>query len=400
MNLKNETWLVAVSGGPDSMALVHMMNRKGYKLMVAHVNYKQRSVSDDEETMVKDFCEREGLSFFSVVYDQNLKGNFQANARNFRYQFFSKIIKDEKLMGVMVGHHYDDHIETYLIQKERSIKPSTLGLSSLSHIKGIDVYRPLLHLKKEEIIKYCHDNDIPYSIDASNSNPKYTRNRIRLMDKDLANIEKEFKEDLLKHQEHQEKLESIYNSLSWPVIELDHYRVIDPLYRADLLRMATSKAKAQVHHHSDQFFKELDRQIMEGKSYHDFGSVNLYADEHSLGLLKPKLVNETFGDVESIQSEHIKIASQGNLNQAIQFLDSDFPITLRNVKAGDRIEKEFGTKKVSRYLIDNKIPRYLRESWLVIENASGKLIYVVGMGCDVHHYANIPSTFVVELNLL
>ena len=64
MNLKNETWLVAVSGGPDSMALVHMMNRKGYKLMVAHVNYKQRSVSDDEETMVKDFCEREGLSFF------------------------------------------------------------------------------------------------------------------------------------------------------------------------------------------------------------------------------------------------------------------------------------------------------------------------------------------------
>ena len=395
-----EKWLVAVSGGPDSMALLYLMMQAGYELSVAHVNYKQREISDQEQQMVKTYCEQQGLPFYTIDYDQSLKGNFQANARNFRYAFFAQIIKEHQLEGVMVGHHLDDHIETYLIQQERGMQTQHIGLSEKSIVKGILVYRPLLSENKQKLIDLCVEHDIPYSLDASNQDPKYTRNRIRLMPKDIEVLEQEMKVAIENHAAYQATIETYFNELSLPLINRNDYLKIPEEVRIDVLRYSLEQAGATIHHYKRQFFVECDRQIEGGSAFDDLGKVNLYCDQETIAITKPQTYHYVFNDATPITTSHFILHNSGEKKQGIQFQESDFPITVRPVRKGDVIQMPFGRKKVHRYLIDAKVPRYLRESWLVIENASNECIFVVGLGCDVHHYANNPDNFVLELNLL
>ncbi|UPU38547.1 tRNA lysidine(34) synthetase TilS [Erysipelothrix sp. Poltava] len=77
--------------------------------------------------------------------------------------------------------------------------------------------------------------------------------------------------------------------------------------------------------------------------------------------------------------------------------ESDFPIMIRNARKGDSIKMRFGTKSLNRFFIDRKIPRHEREIWPVIVNSSQQIVFVVGMGCDEHHYSNNPNLFMLEL---
>ncbi len=398
--MEKKTWLVAVSGGPDSMALLHILQEQAYSLAVAHINYKQRAVSDTEEAMIKAYCKKHHIPFHTKQYDVGLKGNFQANARHFRYDFFAELINDYAYEGVMVGHHYDDHIETYLIQKDRNMVSHTIGLATLSKVKGITVSRPLLKYTKEDLIEMCHDHDIPYSMDASNSDPKYTRNRIRLMDKDLDAIEKSLKQDLIDRELHLEKVCQAQASIHNNSLNRTLYLAWDKHLRMDVLRYELNERSSDTYQLSHRFFEELDRQIQVGKAFHEFQSINLYCEHDLIVFHKPKSFSYTIHDASYITTPDFKFSAKGDVKQALTLNDSDFPITVRNVQAGDRITMPYGTKKVHRYFIDQKIPRYLRDSWLVVENVSNECIYVMGMGCDVHHNSNNPSLYVIELNLL
>lgn len=400
MHVKQEKWLIAVSGGPDSMALVHLMKTKGLDIRVAHVNYHQRPESDQEELMVKDYCIQHGLSFYRKDFTTEDNGNFQALARNFRYDFFAELILQHELNGVMVGHHYDDHIETYLMQKERGHQTEVLGLATHVQIKGVDVVRPLLKYTKQQLIKICEEHEVPYSIDASNENPKYTRNRIRLEPKNYIAIEQAMKADKMKYDNHKETVLMALESLSAVKIDITDYLRLDRLVRIDYLRERLKREGVAVFRLSKKYFEELDRQIQGGKAYVEFDSINLYVDAVSMVFLKPRPFEFKLNEVEYLETPYFILDKQGLTRQGLTLSPADFPITIRNFRQGDVIEMRYGRKKVNRYLIDNKIPRYLRDSWIVIENAMKECIFVVGMGCDVHHYANNASVFVIELNLL
>ena len=112
---KSKTYLLACSGGPDSMALLSMLINEGFKIIVANVNYKTRKESDEEEQLVKEFSNKHNLKCFVSYFDHNYKGSFEAAARYFRYDFFAKIYKQENCSGLFVGHHKDDLIETMLL---------------------------------------------------------------------------------------------------------------------------------------------------------------------------------------------------------------------------------------------------------------------------------------------
>ena len=102
---KNYKYLVAVSGGPDSMALLDMLYKDNFtNLNVALVNYKKRKVSDDEQLMVEEFCKKRNIPFYYSVYnDENLKGSFQVKAREYRYNFFVKLYFSLKLSTVITS---------------------------------------------------------------------------------------------------------------------------------------------------------------------------------------------------------------------------------------------------------------------------------------------------------
>lgn len=191
-------YLIGVSGGPDSMFLMDNLRCLGYKFIVAHVNYKKRKESDNDEELVRQYCQKFNLSLF--VYQMQPKEylevkNFQAWARIKRYDFFQSIAQQNRIKHVIVAHHLDDHLETYCYQKERNSLVENWGLATKSHWKNIYILRPLLFLEKKHIYRYLAQKNVPYAVDYTNYLSIYQRNVIR---KDLEKMSQKEKLELLK----------------------------------------------------------------------------------------------------------------------------------------------------------------------------------------------------------
>src|SRR3954451_15338483 len=119
---KNRLYILAVSGGPDSMFLLEKMRLEGFNLVVTHVNYKKRESSDYDENLVRSYCQK--YSLLCEVYqfqgsEYSSVSNFQDRARKVRYDFLQKLADKYRTKYIAVAHHLDDHLETYLLQKKR-----------------------------------------------------------------------------------------------------------------------------------------------------------------------------------------------------------------------------------------------------------------------------------------
>ncbi|WFQ93151.1 tRNA lysidine(34) synthetase TilS [Mycoplasma feriruminatoris] len=188
MNLSNinkfEKYLIAVSGGPDSVFLLCNVIKiiDPNNLVVCHVNYNFRSDSNIDQKIVSDLCKKFNLKLELLNIQKNydlLKENFESWAREKRYDFFNKIAKKYNIYNLLVAHNLNDLIETYLLQLQRNNLVDYYGLRTVSTYKDLVVYRPLLDVKKSEILNYLHTNKISYAIDSTNSDTKYQRNKIR-----------------------------------------------------------------------------------------------------------------------------------------------------------------------------------------------------------------------------
>ena len=391
---KKDRWVIGVSGGPDSMALVNMMMAKGIECIVCHVNYQMRSSSDAEAELVATYCRTHGLEYRLALFSDSQTGNFQDRARRFRYDFFKDVALSMNAEGVIVGHHLDDDLETYVFQQERNMKSIYVGLAEFSNYRGLRIWRPLLDWTKDELIQYCHDHGIVYAVDQSNFETKYARNAIRhnMRNKPAILIEMKAKrrEVMALHQVISEAHFGWKDTVSSTI-----YGAIAGSLRPFVLRSWLVNQGVDVFHMSEKFFIELDRQIMSGKAFYDFGELSLYCDHDMIALSDD--LGYRYEGIDRYDERFF--SNKGEFRKGISFLVDDFPLVVRSWLPGDKIELAFGHKSVSRYFVDYKIPRYLRKKWLVIENAQGTIIYVMGMGCDVHHFSNIPETFVLELNV-
>ncbi len=186
---KQKNYVVAVSGGPDSMFLLAQLLNKGFGyLTVACVDYQKRIASKKEVAMVQEFCLKNNLvcmvkkvtPAMYLLYKQKMqKTNFQSIARYIRYDFFASVAKKVKACGVILAHNFSDHIETYLLQKKRQVITNYYGLRPTSTYQKITIIRPMLDVKRKAIEKYLKQHRIPFMIDASNASDLYERNVIR-----------------------------------------------------------------------------------------------------------------------------------------------------------------------------------------------------------------------------
>ncbi|GHU31987.1 hypothetical protein FACS1894166_04450 [Bacilli bacterium] len=182
--MQDVKYLAAVSGGPDSMALLNMY-RKQIK-MVCHVNYHRRPTANRDANIVKNYCKAHKipcsvLNVTSAMYKKydNLSHNFQTMARLIRYDFFKTISKKTKISTILIAHNKDDFLETALMQKEKESAALFYGINELAQFGGLKVYRPLLSIRKPDLKAFCDIMEIPYGIDETNENDKYARNKIR-----------------------------------------------------------------------------------------------------------------------------------------------------------------------------------------------------------------------------
>lgn len=168
-------YVVAVSGGVDSVAMLHMLHDKKYvNLVVAHVNHGIRSDSDKDEELVRALANSYGYSFEFIRLNLGPNVN-EATARQERYNFLNTIQQKYSALAVITAHHQDDVIETCFINIIRGTGRN--GVSSLQSNKN--KIRPLLHIPKSDIYKYAKTNNLEWNEDKTNQDLTILRNKLR-----------------------------------------------------------------------------------------------------------------------------------------------------------------------------------------------------------------------------
>ena len=394
--------LVAVSGGPDSMALLHQLLNQKFEIIVVHVNYNLRKSAMRDQKIVEDFCNKHQLILEVHEASPMQKGNFQAYARKVRYDFFEAMGLKYEVEDVYLAHHLDDHLETYLMQKMRDSTPFYYGIQAESEYGNLRLIRPLLDVSKENLIRYCEHHRIEYGIDESNFENTYERNRIRntilkgMSKEDKLKLKQEceaaneqrvkehaiiaahviaFKRSMNISDLVQYADSEIINVLRMFLLEYDLHSVSHVEYQ-NILNFLRAQGNGEY---------KLSDKLLLSKAY---GKLDV--------VLKAYKYAYVYHDLQFETTPYFKTMRSGKSVDAVTLSADDFPITIRNYEAGDKIKLRFGSKSVNRYFIDRKIPVYQRKVWPIVTNRNGEIILVPGLGCNVTHYSNNPTVFVVK----
>ncbi len=177
--LKKGKVLLAFSGGVDSTALLHLLLEHRIAFDIAHVNYHTRETSDAEEISAIALAEKYEMQCH--IHSCRLGGaNFESRARDERYRFFNYLMDKYGYAYLLTAHQLNDRLEWLMMQMCRgSGLPEMLGIRSHDKRDGIEILRPLLEWDRESIETYLHLHNIPYHIDESNADERYTRNAFR-----------------------------------------------------------------------------------------------------------------------------------------------------------------------------------------------------------------------------
>ncbi len=402
---KNKIYIIGVSGGMDSMVLLDMAYKCGLNIVVAHVNYQKRISSDRDMEIVKTYCHDHFLPF-ECLFAGKHEGNFQAWARKLRYDFFTELLKKYHGEGILIAHHQDDLIETYLLQKQRRQIPLYWGINEVTQISDMIIYRPMLTMTKLEVEKYCFENKILYGEDESNADNRYTRNKIRhqivnkLDRKQREAVLNEIKSKNEVSLESKTYLTNRYEQLFDPFNQTS-FRKEKLIDQVELVRLFLLRNGINSLHYSSSYLKEIVNFVL--------GSVNReiqLEQKNTLALSYGKLIifdksklqySYQIENVTLLKTDHFEISDKGDRINAVTVDENDFPLTIRSWQEGDVIKLRFGHKKINRWFIDRKIDIDKRYSWPIVINRNQEIILVPKIGCNVAHFSNNPNMFVLEL---
>ena len=410
LNIKyGDSVIVGVSGGPDSMCLLHLLQRVKKELniniVVAHVNHNSgRPGQKDDEEFVRNYCKDNDIIFEYMVIEEYGDDNFHNEARNIRYNYFSSLASKYNAKYVFTAHHADDLMETILM---RIVRGSTLkgyaGFTDVVELENYTIIRPLIKVTKQQIYDYLQDNNLKYVIDCSNAKDVYTRNRFRkyivpeFRKEDALVHEKfyKFSKVLLEYSDYIDKqVNGIYNSVCCNNIlnieefkKQEHliqmkliYTMLEKMYQDDLMLLTdkhvdiiydlinSNKSNAIIH---------LPNNIKAVKSYNSFVLEHLNTtDTYEIQIsdyvkLPDDKVIELVDNVDSDGNDICRLIST----------DIKMPLYVRNRRDGDKMSVKgmLGNKKLSDIFIDCKIPMEQRDLWPVVCDADDNIVWLPGL---------------------
>ncbi len=179
---RNAGFILAVSGGADSISLLHAFCQLNLRIWVLHCNFSLRGKeSDTDEQFVKRFCESYGIGysvkkFNTLAYAREKSLSIEMAARELRYSWFREMKKKKKMDYIVVAHHADDVAETLLINLCRGT--GIKGLTGIKPVNG-DILRPLLECPRTDILRYIEAHQLSFRTDSTNNSLDYLRNKIR-----------------------------------------------------------------------------------------------------------------------------------------------------------------------------------------------------------------------------
>ncbi len=383
MLMKNA--LVAVSGGNDSLALLDILfNKKEYNLIAVHVNYNYRDTAKRDELLVKNYCDNKNIRLYVLNLDSKKDkiGNFEDWARVKRYNFFKEIYDKEECECLFVGHQKEDHIETYILQKQRNSLVEHYGLKEENIIQGMKVIRPLLSYSKKELEDYCVRNNIQFGVDETNFDLRYSRNKIRhevinKMDEDQINdILKEIQE---KNKNRKTKLnqinlakESCFNRENRIIIS--EFLKLDESIQKEILYYFIIENVSKKISIKEGRLVDILKKIKSNKPniiLAEYENIALYKEYELLVIDKNnKEYCYKIDDNENKKiTDEFYIASSGRKLEKVVVRQNDFPLYLKNYDGNN--------SKVNRIFINKKIPLRLRKKWPIIVDKFGALLLVI-----------------------
>ena len=400
----NTSVVIDCSGGPDYMCLLSLVNNlstaKNIIVICAHVNHKLRKESEEEAQMVERYCKENNIIFESMEITDYLNGEFsEEDARIRRYNFFDQVINKYQATYLLTAHHGDDLIETVLMRLTRGSNLSGyIGIKQINTNESYKILRPLLTTTKEAILKYNQENNIPYAIDSSNNNLKYTRNRYRnvvlpFLKNEDANVH-------LKYLKFSEELIAYDNFISDYIASKNI--IVDNSILINKLNSETQFIKRKA---IELLIKEIqkndylaisDNQMQEiikllDKSNKSVDLNNNYKCINEYGILKivkkedSNLTEIIFDkDVSTKYFNFYYNTKDGNDSNYSIYLSSDdivLPLKLRAKQDGDRmiVKNMGGSKKISDIFIDCKVPKNKREEYPILVDAKDTIIWVPGL---------------------
>ena len=241
--LQSKKNLLAFSAGIDSSALFFLLIQHNIPFDIAIVDYAVREQSKKEIEHTKMLAKQYNLQCFTADAPK-FESHFEANARNFRYDFFETLIKEHGYNNLLTAHQLNDQLEWFLMRLTKGAGVSELlGLEPVSQRKGYTLIRPLLGYSKEELLSYLKENDHPYFVDASNSDETYERNHFR----------KHFSDPLIA--QYKEGIERSFAYLKEDIKRLEHgYEVVFQQKELRVIKLHTMTMKAKA---ADIALKEL-----------------------------------------------------------------------------------------------------------------------------------------------
>ena len=377
--------LVAVSGGADSMSLLHFLYNHqkdlDIQLGIAHVNHKQRQESEHEEAYLRHWAEEHKVPFHYSAFS----GKFSENAaRTFRYEFFKQVMKDYDYSALVTAHHADDQAETIFMRLLRGSRLRHLtGISAIRPFGTGQIIRPFLHLTKAQLPVTFHFED------RSNTSLAYLRNRIRLSYlPTLSQENPKIKEHLCLLAEEIGLMEQALGELTKDIsiTDLSVFQQQSDAVQLFLLQNYLDSfpdlqlSKGQFNQLISYLRKNVSGKIPLKNGYELVKTQTsfLIRKEEAISLSPPCLLE--FGKSVEFEDYTLTFSEFNDVSNTDAIsIWSDAPIVIRHRKEGDKIDLGSHHKKLRRLFIDNKILEKDRQKAIVGEQ-DGHIIFLYVAG--------------------
>lgn len=422
---KGQKVLLAISGGMDSMVLLHLFENSGFEYGIVHCNFNLRGdESDKDETFVKDQVLIHGVpAFFETFETQeyaNINGiSIEMAARELRYDFFEKVRKENGYNFIATAHHQDDLIETFFLNLSR--KTGIKGLTGIKEKSGALV-RPLLFAGRKEIEDFAKEKFIEYREDSSNKEVVFQRNFLRHKILPLfSELNPSFKKNLLASIKNLKDAEQVYSGF----LEMECANIvskneneilidIEKLQQTSFPKMVLLEILLEFNFNSTvadevyqsitsdsgkQFFSKTHRLVKDRKTLFiseikDEDQGTFYLEEDDMELFSPVHLS-----IEKLPAEGFEIIKNRNV-ACIDIDEIEFPLLIRKWKQGDYFQPlgMSGFKKISDFFIDQKIPLHKKENvWLLCSGK--KIIWIIGHRLDNRFKVTSKTEHILKIEI-
>ena len=403
----NDLYIVGLSGGADSVALLLLLKEAGFNVHAAHCNFLLRGAeSDRDEAFCVSLCQQLGVELHRVHFDTHTYAeshhvSIEMAARELRYGWFAQLCQDIHAAGVCVAHHRDDSVETVLLNLVRGtglrgmmgIQPLTLYKDSREEGRAVRVIRPLLCVSRAEIEDFLAGRGQEYVTDSTNLDACVLRNKIRLQVLPLLrDLNPAIAENIQRMTENVGEAQAVLDAI------VGTFNNSNTLELKDLEKYGSSEYIVYEWLKNYGFNGSQVRQILDAetggivRSDQDFEVLkdrDRLVVEPALESFKPMLIPEegTYVLNENLTIKVRKCAAYVSKMPDVATLDADkvrFPLTVRRVEEGDWMIPYGmkGRKLLSDLMTDCKMSVFEKRRQLVVVDAQGVIVWAVGLRTD------------------